>query len=288
MGIYKNPGAKKLQLQLYEQKLKECNIEYEEMYVDTFAGKTHVTITGKNENPPLFVLHGIHAGAPLVLEAVKGLRHKFRIFAIDTIGQATKSDETPLSVKGNENAIWLAETMEKLQIKKAPIIGVSYGAFILQKLIVFFPDYIEKALFVVPAGFAKGEYFTSMKKLTLPLIQYLLFKNESRLLQFMDAFYTSIDDYSVAFQKNLLLGVKMDLNQPPLLSKEEVQDFTQPVYIMVAEDDIFFPGRQSLQVCQKIFKNFKNFHVLKNNKHIPGHNTYPEIESKLQDWLEAE
>lgn len=286
MSIYKHPEAKAIQLQLYDQKLKECNINYEEIYVDTFAGKTHILITGQNDKPPIIVLHGIHAGAPLALEAIKGLRNRFRIYAIDTIGQATKSDENQLSVKGNDYAKWLAETMEKLHIKSAPIIGVSYGAFILQNMMVYFPSFIAKALFVVPAGFAKGEFITSMKKLTLPLVQFLLFKKDSRLLQFMEAFYTTTDDYSVAFQRNILLGIKMDFNQPPILRQEQVQNFSQAVYIMVAEDDVFFPGKLSVEKCQSIFSNFKDFHILKNNKHIPDPKTYPEIEKKLQEWLD--
>jgi pimeloyl-ACP methyl ester carboxylesterase len=284
-SIYKSESYKAEIMKLYNERLKTCNIEYEDLYVDTFSGKTHIISTGSKSNPPLIILHGINAGAPMAIESIKDLNKRYRIYAIDTVGQATKSAETRLPMNNDCYAKWLKETMEKLEIASAPVIGVSYGAFLLQKLMTYFPEKITKGIFVVPAGFVNGPFLNSMKKLTFPLIRFLSTKSESKLTTFMDAFYTHIEARDIAFQKNVLLGVKVDYRRPTLLTEQDVKKLDAPVYAMVADNDIFFPGDKAIERCKAIFRNFKDFHVLKNTKHIPAQSIYPEIENKIERWL---
>ena len=115
--IYKAPTYKQNLMRLYDDKLNSFAKEsYEELNVETFAGNTHIIVRGEESLPPLVVFHGIHAGAPVALEAMKNLHEKYRIYAIDTIGQATKSDETTLDFKSNEYGKWAAEVLEKLNL----------------------------------------------------------------------------------------------------------------------------------------------------------------------------
>jgi pimeloyl-ACP methyl ester carboxylesterase len=284
-SIYKSESYKTDIMRLYDQRLKACNIDYEEFYVDTFAGKTHVIATGDKANPPLFILHGINAGAPMAIEAIKGLNKTYCIYAIDTVGQATKSAETRLAMNDDSYARWINEAMDKLNIQTAVFIGVSYGAFLLQKLMTFYPDRISKGIFVVPSGFVNGPFLKSMQKLTFPLIRFLSTKTEKSLVKFMDAFYSEIDIQGIAFQKNVLLGVKVDYRRPTLLTAKEIKALKAPVYAMVADNDIFFPGDKTLERAKNIFSNFKGSHVLRNTKHIPAAHTYAEIENQLKKWL---
>ena len=82
-SIYKSPAVKAEIMALYDAKLKACTIAYEECYVDTFAGSTHVIVAGPADKPPVVLLHGINAGAPLALEAMRDLTDRYRIYAVD-------------------------------------------------------------------------------------------------------------------------------------------------------------------------------------------------------------
>ncbi len=283
--IYKSPAVKAEIMALYNAKLKACNIACEERYVDTFAGSTHVLVAGPADKPTVVLLHGINAGAPLALEAMRDLTDHYRIYAVDTVGQTTKSSEFRPSVKDNSFGRWLSETMEGLGLDKAPVIGVSYGAFLLQRLIAHAPQRVQKAIFVVPGGFANGGGWDSMKKLFFPLLKFNFGKKDAQLLKFMDAFYNTKDPHSVAFQRAVLLGVKMDYRKPPLMQVAEAAGFQSPVYAMVADNDIFFPGDKSLARCKEIFKNFKGSLVLTATKHIPDQADYPLIARQLGQWL---
>jgi pimeloyl-ACP methyl ester carboxylesterase len=87
-------------------------------------------------------------------------------------------------------------------------------------------------------------------------------------------------------QRNLLLGVNMDFRRPLLLQKKDVLHFTKPVYMMVADNDIFFPGDEAVKKAKQIFLNLKDIHYLKNCKHMPNRNSYPEIQQKLREWID--
>src|SRR5690606_26872895 len=120
--------------------------------VQTAYGNTRVIKTGNENGKKIVFFHGINAGAPICLEAVKGLGENYLLYAIDTIGQATKSDETVLNIKNDDYALWADEVLEKLAIEEADFVGISYGAYILQKLITHRPKRVNKCIFVVPSG----------------------------------------------------------------------------------------------------------------------------------------
>lgn len=284
-SIYKYPEAKEQIIRLYDQKLASLEIDYEDIYVDTFAGSTHVIVTGNLDKPPVVLLHGVNAGAPVALEAIKGLAENYRIYAIDTIGQTTKSAETRLNLKDDSYGKWLAETMELLGLEKAVLIGVSYGAFLIQKLMMFAPQKIEKAIFVVPSGIVNGQFWESTKKLTIPLLKFMRTKKEEDLLRFIDAFYDDKDRSVIDLQNTLLTGVKMDYRRPPLLKKKDVERLEFPVYAIFAEKDIFFPMKKSIAQCKSLFKNFNDYYVLKGSKHVPLKSDYPVIENEIKKFL---
>ncbi|MEO7174785.1 MAG: alpha/beta hydrolase [Saprospiraceae bacterium] len=285
--IYKDIEAKTTLMKLYDEKLQSINIEFEERDIDTFAGNTHVVITGNPKGKPVVLFHGINAGAPLTLEAVKGLREDYLLYVVDSIGQTTKSAETRLPFAGDSLAKWIVEVLDELHLTKAIFVGVSYGAFFLNKLLTYYPQRIEKAIYVVPSGFANGEFMPSMKKLSFPLIQFLISKKQSHLLKFMDAFYDTKDEYSQSFHRTTLLGVKMDYRKPLILKTEEALHFDAPVFVMVADNDIFFPGHTTLERGKSIFRNLIDTYILKSSKHMPEADRFPEIVKVLMKWLKS-
>ncbi|RLD27614.1 MAG: hypothetical protein DRI54_00775 [Bacteroidetes bacterium] len=284
-SIYKNRKAKQDLMNLYNEKLLSLNIDYTEIDVETQFGKTRIIRTGKPGGKQIVLFHGINAGAPLTLEAVKELGDTYTLFAIDTIGQATKSSETALNIKGNSYAIWADEVLTKLNIQKANIIGVSYGAYILQKLISYYPQRVEKCIFIVPSGIVNGKLWESLTKLTFPLLRFMITKKDKHLQAFIKSFVPQEDEFMFRMQKLLLTGVNIDYRRPTLLKKSDVEHFDNPVYMIVASDDIFFPGEEIAKRSKLIFKNLKEIYFLKTSKHMPSKSSYPEIQSKINGWI---
>lgn len=284
--IYKSKEAKSLLMQYYDEKLASLTIDYQSQDISTPFGNTHVLTVGPEKGKPIVVFHGINAGAPLTLEAMKELSDTYRLIFIDTIGQVTKSAETVLNIKNDEYAIWANEVLEQLQISTATFIGISYGGFILQKLIQFKPDKVAKCIFVVPAGIVNGGFWPSMTKLSFPLMRFMLTKKEAHLRAFTKAFVPKGDEFMLKMQREMLLGVKIDFRRPRLLQAKDVAHFNRPVYLITADDDIFFPKREMIEQSKKIFLNMKDTFVLQACKHMPAPQHFPIIQTKIREWME--
>lgn len=284
-SIYKSEKDRQNFLDLYDRKLKSLNINYEDIFVETSAGKTHIIVVGDAGSPPVVLLHGINAGAPVALESIKGLSSKYRIYAIDTVGQAGKSSETQLPINDESYGKWLSEIFDHLHLEKAVVIGVSYGSVILARLMEYSPQRIEKAIFVVPIAIVNARFFQSIFKLLFPMRKFLKTENDADLLKFIDAYYTETDDFSIALQKATLLGVKMDTRRPSLIKTETARKFSAPVYILTAENDIFAPAEKLIKRSRQIFKNLAAIEILPGSKHVPAQRDHKKIEEIISGWL---
>lgn len=286
-SLYKRPEAKETLMRYHEEKMQSLRIEYTESEVETRFGKTHITKAGDESLEPIVFFHGVHAGASLTLEAIQELSESYQLIVIDTVGQATKSAETRINLKDDSFAQWADEVFEQLGIESANCIGISYGAFILQKLLRYFPNRVKKCIFIVPSGIVNGPIWPSIRKLSIPLMRFQRHRKEEDLKRFISAFGDPADEFTLKFQRLLLLDVHMDYRRPPLLKKRDLAHVDHPIYLMVASNDIFFPGDQILKRSQKIFKNIKGQFRLENSKHIPNPESYSIIQGKIVEWIEA-
>lgn len=283
--IYKNNQAKIDLMKLYDEKLESLGIDYEELDVVTTFGNTRVTKTGNINGKTIVVFHGFSAGAPITLEAVIDLMEMYCFYVIDTIGQATKSDETVLNIKDDSFAVWSNEVLNGLEIRTAHFIGISYGAFILQKLIKHKPEKISKCIFVVPSGIVNGNFWDSFRKLSFPLLKFKITKSEEHLKAFINAFAPENDAFITKMLSLIMKGVKLDTRIPKLLKKQDISHFSKPIYIIAAKNDVYFPGDKIKEKSSELFNNLKEVYLLNNSKHMPSKEDFKIIQSKIKEWI---
>jgi pimeloyl-ACP methyl ester carboxylesterase len=283
--IYKNRETKEQLMKLYEEKLASLAILYSEKDVPTQFGVTRVVQTGNPKGKQIVLFHGINAGAPITLEAVKGLVDDYSLIVIETVGQATKSEGAVMNIKDDSFAVWADEVFEYLKITNANIVGISYGAFIVGKIIKYKPERIGKCVLVVPSGIVNGDFWESMKKLTFPLIKWQITKKESDLTSFINAFIPKGDTFMHQMLSVMMKGVKLDTRIPPLLKVNDIKHFDKPVYVISADNDVYFPGEKVLTRSAELFSNLKETYLLKDSNHMPAKSSFPEIQKKLREWV---
>lgn len=283
--IYKNNQAKIDLMNLYDKKLNDLQINFTNIDIVTKFGKTRVVKTGNPKAKKIVMFHGYNAGAPITLEAVKGILDNYCFYVIETIGQATKSDETKINIKDASFALWAEEVLNKLEIQKANIIGISYGAFIVEKIMIHKPLLIEKCILVVPSGIVNGNIWESTRKLTIPLIRWKITQKEKHLKSFLSAFVPLENEFLRTMLSVMMKGVKLDTRIPKLLKPREVKNFKAPVYIIAAKNDIYFPGEKIAIRSKKLFSNLKEVYLLEDSKHMPSMNTHSIIQQKITNWI---
>jgi pimeloyl-ACP methyl ester carboxylesterase len=156
-AIYNSPEVKSRFIEMYDLKMEKWPVPYEDIFIDTEYGKVHVIVSGPKEAPPVILLHASGVGGWSWLHNARGLTEHFRIYAIDTLGDAGKSelynrDHYPQD--GLAQAELCSQITEKLGIKEAFVIGASEGGFTGSNYALYSPKRVKKLVLLGPMGYS--------------------------------------------------------------------------------------------------------------------------------------
>jgi pimeloyl-ACP methyl ester carboxylesterase len=155
-------------LAAYDAALEEWPVPYEELDVPTRYGTTHVVACGPKDAPPLVLLPSLAASATLWRPNVAALAERFRLYAIDPIGQPGKSLQTRKYGDRRGIADWLSDVLDALAVRRTSFVGASYGGFIAMNQASLTPERVDKVVLIGPAGVFVG---VSWKVLYKMLVQ---------------------------------------------------------------------------------------------------------------------
>lgn len=156
-SIYKSPQVEARFLEIYNQKMSQWPVSYEDVFVDTQYGRVHVIVSGPEDAPPMLLLHASAVSSWSWKYNVEKLSQHYRTYAIDLIGDAGKSEFTSLDKimkTGQDQADLYAEIADKLGIAKAYVVGASEGGFIASNFAIYYPERVEKLVLLGPMGYA--------------------------------------------------------------------------------------------------------------------------------------
>src|SRR5689334_4633450 len=126
-SAFRGEQAKAVLVRWFDRFRERIEVPTESRTVQTRFGDTHVLVGGPEGAPPLVVLHGAMASSAHVMRELAPLLERFRVHAVDVIGQSVKSADVRPSVSNNEYGEWLAQVMEGLSLPRAHVVGVSWG-----------------------------------------------------------------------------------------------------------------------------------------------------------------
>jgi pimeloyl-ACP methyl ester carboxylesterase len=236
--------------------------------VPTRFGDTHVLVAGPADAPPLVILHGALASSAHLMGEMGPLRDRFRVYAVDVIGQSVKSADVRLDLDGPAYAEWLVDVLDALGLARPHFYGVSWGGFVARKLAEHAPDRIDRLVLGVPAGFVTGPAWKGFTEILLPLALYRAFPSEARLRRFTRALVTTHDDVWVPYLGEAFRSYKLDIRVPPLAQPGSLAGFTRPTLVFGASDDLSFPGAALLARVKAIIPHAET-ELLEGCRHAP-------------------
>lgn len=279
--FFKSKEGKEAILKLYNQKLESLNIIYSQKLLKTSFGNTNVIITGKQENPPLLLIHGTGGCAPLALETFSELTEKYQIYAVDVMAQPNKSDEKRLNMKSLEYGKWLVEVINKLKLEEVTLVGFSFGGLVALKTLELNQTSIKQVFLVAPVYIVNGNPIVNLWKMFIPLKRYLKTNNTSNIKKVMDALFTEYDNFALNFLSHTFKYCNMDFSPLPVISKRNAQGIKTPITIFAAEKDIMFPGKKMIRRAKAIFPSLKDAFLIKASKHVPNSRNTLLIQNKI-------
>lgn len=285
-SIYRSENAKKAVLELYDRQIAELNISYQNLYVDTSFGKTHLIECGNPKGEPLLVFHGRNATTAYNLKYCSFLLPHFHIYAVDTIGHPGKSAEVELSSHGQDYGKWAVEVIRALKYDKMACFGGSFGAGILVKAMCVAPETVDRSVLLVPSAIKNAPLYKSMN-MAFPMIMYWLTHQEKWLVKCFLPITLTEQGITADFLETArcsIDNVKIKAAMPQDESIESLSRYHNPVLVMAAEKDCLFPAGNVLPRVEKVWKQSKTY-LLKDRGHM--HQLTSEEEKMIIDFLKG-
>jgi pimeloyl-ACP methyl ester carboxylesterase len=138
----------------YDSAVKRLSVPVESRYVPTRFGTTHTLIAGPESAPPLVLVPGYGAGAPLWKGQLEGLSDRFRLYAPDAVGQPGRSATTRPDLLSDGYVDWLQDVFDGLHLARPAVAGVCLGGWIALRLAALRPERVERLIMLSPVGVA--------------------------------------------------------------------------------------------------------------------------------------
>ena len=154
ISTFRSPEGEAQYHAAYEAVLKEWPVPYEEFFIPTRLGDTHVIASGPQDAAPVLLLHPAGGGV-IWIRNVGPLSQHFRTYAIDTISETNKSIlARPISIRRHrrEFAGWMADLLEGLKAERIDLIGNSFGGFLALNTALYLPERVRKVVLISPAA----------------------------------------------------------------------------------------------------------------------------------------
>jgi len=268
--VYKSKKSEKAMKELYNSQLNTLGIKFQDVYVDTMFGKTHLIKFGNPTKKPVLMFHGGNITTPYYLRDFITLQENHLIYAVDTIGHPGKSGQKVLSAKNLEYGIWAADVIENLGYKQMICMGSSFGAGILTKLMCVAPRKIDKAVLMFPAGFNKVSKAKIMLKMGLPMTLYLITKSEKWLIKSimpMAIDDAEIDQESLRMVKETFNHVIVKSGMPSDVEERNVKGYKAPTLLIAGGKDVLFPGEKVIKNAKRIIPGIETC-LLEDSGHL--------------------
>lgn len=289
-NVYRHTQGYDEVMNWYAKELPETSIEYDELYVDTSFGKTHVLVMGPEDAPPLVLFHGLTINALAVRRFWIHLATRFRVYAPDVVGQPGKSALNRLSRKDSSYPQWACETMDALSLPKAYVMGISFGGWLTLKLAEYAPERIEKAVLVVPAGVAPMR-LSAKFHFARNAVPYLFFPTEKRLMQIVRPLCSPGSEPESDFVDLMRIVFHRVKNKPApfkVFKKEQLAGLKAPVLMLGGEHDIFYKIDELIAGAKEILPTDARCEMMEGEGHIFFGAHVERVCQRIQNFLEEE
>jgi pimeloyl-ACP methyl ester carboxylesterase len=224
-------------MELYDEKMKDWPVPYEDVFIDTSYGKVHVIVSGPEDAPPLLLLHASGVAGWSWKYNVEELSRHYRTYAIDLISDAGKSEFATLDhimKDGKDLAELYTEITDQLGVEQAYVVGASEGGFIGTNYALYHPERVVKLALLGPMGYS-GATQSIMRIMFAQFFPLKPIQDSTFSWAFSDSVVLK-EDFEEWFRL-LMTGVVPKKVMPLSFSAEERQSLQVPVLFVFGERD---------------------------------------------------
>jgi pimeloyl-ACP methyl ester carboxylesterase len=257
ISAFRSPEGAAQYYAAYNAALGLWPVPYEPIDVTTRYGRTHINACGSNDAFPVILLHGGYASSTMWFPNVADLSARFRLLALDTIGEPGKSIPTQQNATKRDCAAWLETVLDELGISKAHVVGLSRGGWLALNLALHAPQRVERVALLSPAAsFISLNAFFRIVASTIriparPILKSALYSWVTPGFKinpvFAEQFILGLQNWNWAMNTNGYSGV-----MPSAFTIEELHQVHVPILMLTGDHDRLNPPQTIEQARQMI------------------------------------
>jgi len=152
MSIWKTPEGGAHVRARYAQFLAWWPKPCAERRVATRQGETFVIESGNADGPAVVFLHGSASNALVWLREAAAMGDRFRVLAVDVIGEPGLSAESRPALASGAYVGWLDEVLNGLGVERCALVGISLGGWLALEYATHRPQRVSAMALLCPGG----------------------------------------------------------------------------------------------------------------------------------------
>lgn len=265
---FRSPESQAAYFEAYDKTMQLLPDEVMEEYVHTEFGKSYVIMYGKADNPPLVLLHAASCGSTIWYKNIEELGKAYRLYAIDLIGETSRSLMNKKMKDPSDNAKWLLQTIEGLGLEKVNLCGLSIGGWNAANFATRYPDKVNKLVLISPVQtFAKmypSFFFKIMKMGFHPTRE-----NVENYIGWGSEKEGSLPDSIITQFTLSVMNMNSNASFPKWLHERQLKFLDMPVLVLFGENEFAFDVRKARKRAEKCIRYLEMEVVLGASHLIP-------------------
>jgi pimeloyl-ACP methyl ester carboxylesterase len=284
--MFKTPEGERAFLAEYDEAMKQWPVPYEEVDVHGRFGSTHVIVCGPRHAPPLVLLHGYMATSVMWGPNVADFAQDHRVYAIDVMGQPSKSIPTEPVRSPGDYAVWLAETLDKLYLDRVSLVGQSYGGWLALNFALFAPHRLHKLVLLSPGGgFAPMAWQFSKRGMLMVMFPSRLTVNWfMRWIGVTGAEARPIRELTYLGLKHFRVPVETLRVLPVLFPEDRLRAMRVPTLLLIGRREVVWNPVTALRRARELFPNIQA-ELVPNSSHEMCFSQREFVDARVRQFL---
>jgi pimeloyl-ACP methyl ester carboxylesterase len=245
-------------LAAYDHEMRLWPVPCEEVDLRSRFGTTHAIICGPKTAPPLVLLHGYMATLTMWRPNIAAFSEDYRVYAIDVMGQPSKSRPNEPIGSVADFVSWLSATLDALELDRVLLVGMSFGGWLALNYTVAAPGRVRKLVLLSPGGLLPMvKQFTVRGLIMVWFPTRLTVNSFFRWLGFTYRAYPNLLDLVCLGLKHFRMPVETARVMPAVVSDEALRAMRVPTLLLIGDHEVISDPARALERAHRLIPDFE-------------------------------